>query len=212
MSLLDTDTPSADTLDVAAYALAHGLTPEGYHERWTQRITAPMTGLDRDARLSIGYSRLNAPRSRAITDAYVPSDRLMAALRALPLGQTWVVLTDDWCGDSAFEFPIIEAAAARSEAVTLRVLIRDEHLGVMDRYLTNGGRAIPILAAFDADGREAWTWGPRSAEGVAYRASLVEGGMEKGKIAGAMVEWYEAGGWTHLDAELAARIEGQLGW
>lgn len=201
----------SDPLDVAAHALAHGLTPEAYRARWQQRVTAPMTGLDRDARLLIGYARLNVPRSRDVAEAYVPSDRLVGALRRLPQGQTWVVITDDWCGDSAFSFPVIDAAAARSESITLRVLIRDEHPEVMDRYLTNGGRSIPILVAFDADGAHAWTWGPRTAEGAAHRADLVASGMEKGKVSGALVEWYEGGGWRHLDAELAERVEAQLG-
>lgn len=202
---------STGTLDVATYALAHGLTPAAYHERWRGRLSSPMTGLDVDARRLLGYARLNATRSHAIADAYVPSDRLMAALRRLPEGQTWVVLTDDWCGDSAFAFPVIEAAADRALALTLRVLPRDEHLAVMDRYLTNGGRSIPKLIAFDADGREVWTWGPRSAAAVAARQALLDEGADKQSASTGLVRWYEAGGWRETEAELAAAVEAQVG-
>ncbi len=203
--------PSADSLDVAAYALAHGLTASEYHERWRARMSGPVAGLDVEARRLLGYARLNDGRSRVIADAYVPSDRLIAALRRLPDGQTWAVLTDDWCGDSAFVFPVVEAAADRAPAVTLRVLPRDEHLAVMDRYLTNGGRSIPKLIAFDADGREVWTWGPRSAAAVAARQALLDDGADKQSASTGLVRWYEAGGWRETEAELAAAVEAQVG-
>lgn len=206
------DTPAAaHTLDLAAYALAHGLTAEAYHRRWQDHLSAPVAGLPVEERRNIGYAKLNAPRSQSVTDAYAPSDRLRAALHRLPDGQTWVVLTDDWCGDSAFVFPVIETAAAHAPAVTLRVLPRDEHLGVMDRYLTNGGRAIPILIALDADGAEAWTWGPRSAAAVAARQARIDAGDDKHAASIALVGWYEAGGWRETEPELTARIEAQTG-
>ncbi len=206
------DTASdASPLDIAAYGLAHGLTPEQYHVRWQDRLTQSMAGVDIAIRREIGYARLNAPRAKAVADQVMPSDRLGAAIRRLPEGQTWVVLTDDWCGDSAFVFPVIEDAAARTSAVTLRVLPRDEHLAVMDRYLTGNARAIPKLVAIDADGREAWVWGPRTASASAFRAARVDEGMEKPAVIAALVAWYEEGGWRDVDAELAACIEGQLG-
>jgi hypothetical protein len=46
----------------------------------------------------------------------------------------------------------------------LRLLRRDEHLELMDRYLTNGARAIPIVIALDEGFRELGHWGPRPAE------------------------------------------------
>ena len=171
------DTLPAADLDIAAYGLAHGLTPAQYHARWQDHLIESPAGLDVARRREIGYARLNAPRSEAVADLVTPSDRLAAALRRLPEGQTWVVLTDDWCGDSAFVFPVIEDAAARTSAVTLRVLPRDEHLAVMDRYLTGTARSIPKLVAFDADGREAWVWGPRTASATAYRAARVDEGL-----------------------------------
>ena len=39
--------------------------------------------------------------------------------------------------------------------------LRDENLELIDRYLTNGGRSIPKLIAFDEYGNELFNWGPR---------------------------------------------------
>ena len=41
---------------------------------------------------------------------------------------------------------------------------RDEHPEVMDGYLTNGARAIPIVIALDPDFAELGHWGPRPTE------------------------------------------------
>ena len=43
----------------------------------------------------------------------------------------------------------------------LRILRRDEHPELMDRYLTNGSRSIPIVIALDDSFRELGHWGPR---------------------------------------------------
>jgi hypothetical protein len=46
--------------------------------------------------------------------------------------------------------------------ITLRILLRDNNLDIMDAYLTNGGRSIPKLIAFDAKfDKVFFTWGPR---------------------------------------------------
>ena len=41
--------------------------------------------------------------------------------------------------------------------------MRDEHLSIMDQYLTNGTRSIPILISVDKQGNELFHWGPRPA-------------------------------------------------
>ena len=49
----------------------------------------------------------------------------------------------------------------RAPGMELRILRRDEHPELMDRYLTNGSRSIPIVIALDEDYRELGHWGPR---------------------------------------------------
>jgi hypothetical protein len=46
----------------------------------------------------------------------------------------------------------------------LRVILRDQHPEVMDLYLTNGSRSIPIVIALDEQFRELGHWGPRPRE------------------------------------------------
>jgi len=75
-----------------------------------------------------------------------------------------LVLAEDWCGDASNTIPMLAKWAAQVSAADLRLLRRDEHPALMERYLTNGSRSIPIVIALDADFRELGHWGPRPAE------------------------------------------------
>ncbi len=72
-----------------------------------------------------------------------------------------LTLAEDWCGDAANTVPIIERFAEAVPCVEHRILRRDEHPAVMDRYLTNGSRSIPIVIVLDQMFNELGHWGPR---------------------------------------------------
>jgi hypothetical protein len=46
----------------------------------------------------------------------------------------------------------------------MRVLKRDQNPDVMDRYLTNGARSIPIVIVLNEELEELGYWGPRPGE------------------------------------------------
>lgn len=72
-----------------------------------------------------------------------------------------LVIAEDWCGDASSTVPILAKLADTVPGLELRILLRDRHPDVMDRYLTNGSRSIPIVIALDAEFRELGHWGPR---------------------------------------------------
>ena len=75
-----------------------------------------------------------------------------------------LVLAEDWCGDASNTIPFLEKFVERVPGLELRVLRRDEHPEMMDQYLTDGARSIPIVVALDAEFREVGHWGPRPRE------------------------------------------------
>lgn len=85
------------------------------------------------------------------------------ALGAMPAGtrRRLLVLAEDWCGDASNTVPILAKLSDLAPGIELRILRRDEHPDVMDRYLTNGARSIPVVIALDRDFRELGHWGPR---------------------------------------------------
>ena len=75
-----------------------------------------------------------------------------------------LAIAEDWCGDASSTIPIVARFADAVPGMALRVLRRDEHPELMDRYLTNGSRSIPIVIVLDENLRELGHWGPRPAE------------------------------------------------
>ena len=82
------------------------------------------------------------------------------------LGREWKLLAiaEDWCGDASNLVPVFGRLARDSDWIDLRVVKRDEHPDLMDRYLTNGSRSIPIIVIMDEDFRPVGRWGPRPVE------------------------------------------------
>ncbi len=72
-----------------------------------------------------------------------------------------MILTEDWCGDSAQNLPYLHKISQLNDHIDLKLLYRDDNLEIIDQYLTNGGRAIPKLVMFDKNGNELFQWGPR---------------------------------------------------
>ncbi|HEY4652518.1 MAG TPA: thioredoxin family protein [Pontibacter sp.] len=119
------------------------------------------TGTNHSADL-VEYTRMNLHRMRRGEKATVLTDQMLDALKGIERKMVWVVITEAWCGDAAQNLPAIAKIAAASPLIELKLLLRDEHLDVMDAYLTNGGRSIPKLIALDAETlEELGTWGPR---------------------------------------------------
>jgi len=79
-----------------------------------------------------------------------------------------VVLAEDWCGDASSTVPVV-VRFAEEAGFELRVLRRDEHPEVMDRYLgPAGARAIPVVIVLTEAMEEIGHWGSRPAELQAF--------------------------------------------
>jgi len=76
----------------------------------------------------------------------------------------FLALAEDWCGDAVNTLPIVARWVESVPGFDFRLLRRDENPEVMDRYLTNGARSIPIVIALDAAFHELGHWGPRPRE------------------------------------------------
>jgi len=88
-----------------------------------------------------------------------------ARAAAAKLGRKFrlVVLAEDWCGDASSTVPVLARFAEEVGTIELRILRRDEHPEVMDAYLTNGARAIPIVIVVTEAMDELGHWGSRPA-------------------------------------------------
>ena len=107
------------------------------------------------------YSLLNDKRMKRLNKTTKLSEETIQSLQEINEEQTWLLITEGWCGDAAQNSPIINKMAEVNDKIQLKVALRDENLELMDLFLTNGGRAIPKLIALDKDNNVINTWGPR---------------------------------------------------
>jgi hypothetical protein len=100
-----------------------------------------------------------------------------------------LVIAEDWCGDASNTVPIVAKLAGQVPGLELRVLLRDSNPEVMDQYLTNGTRSIPIVIALDENFRELGHWGPRPTELQAWVVAN-RGVMPKSELYPQVRKWY----------------------
>lgn len=108
------------------------------------------------------FLKLNHSRILRINNHHKLHSNAILSVQELKQNQTWLLLTDTWCGDSAQSLPYINKfVEAANGKIVLKILIRDEHLNLMDLHLTHNSRSIPKLIAVSAQDEVLFTWGPR---------------------------------------------------
>ncbi|MBK8442392.1 MAG: thioredoxin family protein [Sphingobacteriales bacterium] len=110
------------------------------------------------------YIRLNIQRmNRLDKTAHLNTD-LEAALKQLRQNYIWLIISEGWCGDASQTVPVWIKAAEAANRIECRLILRDQHPDLIEKFLTNGGKAIPIVLCLDADNYElVAVWGPRPA-------------------------------------------------
>lgn len=109
-------------------------------------------------------ARMTQPDLKAGSEAIyrkftVPQDGFVEQLRGLRI----LAITEDWCGDAMLNNPIVQKVA-EAAGIEMRAAYRDADTDLIDRYLTNGGRAIPVYLFFNEAGDVVAKWGPRAPE------------------------------------------------
>jgi hypothetical protein len=86
-----------------------------------------------------------------------------ARLGHLPGPRRVLVITEDRCGDAARSVPVLAEALAAAPEAEARYIDIKQQPALIERYLTHGGRSVPLAIVHDEHGRELGVWGPRPA-------------------------------------------------
>ena len=97
-------------------------------------------------------------------ERFVTPPEALERAAAVPGDWHLLVLSEDWCGDASNTVPVLARLAAAAPNLSLRMLARDENLGLMDEHLTGTSRGIPVVILLDGDLVERGWWGPRPAD------------------------------------------------
>ena len=108
----------------------------------------------------VEYSKLNNSRMKRLDKTTQVPAEIEKEIREITEPTTWTVLSEGWCGDAAQNLPAINKMAELNPLISLRIVLRDKNLDLMNEYLTNGGQSIPKLIQSN-NNEVTGTWGPR---------------------------------------------------
>ena len=145
-------------------ALTQGMDYESYRSKVETLFKEGKTTNDDNRDSMLHYTKLNMQRMNKWDKIAKLTEASIDQMQSIGNPQTWIVLTEGWCGDAAHALPILHKLSEASDKVEVKYVLRDEHPGLMDQFLTNGGRSIPKVIRLDANTNEVLTtWGPRPA-------------------------------------------------
>lgn len=136
------------------------------------------------------YTKLNQRRTLRILKTYKPSDEVKNAISKITEKQTWLMITEDWCGDSAQNIPFLFKMTESNPNIEFKMIYRDDNLDIIDKFLTNGGRAIPKIIGFDQEGNQLFQWGPRPEVAKQLVKEWKESGLSKEEFNEKLHLWY----------------------
>lgn len=150
------------------------------------------TGPDQSESM-ISYARLNLQRIKRIGKTTQLLPEVQESLSEITKPITLLFITEGWCGDAAQSLGVIEHISRAMPAANVRVILRDEHTDVMDHFLTNGGRAIPIIVILDSETNAVLgKWGPRPAVLQQEINNWKQQGLVKEQMIEQVHTWYAA--------------------
>ncbi|MEN8152828.1 MAG: thioredoxin family protein [Acidobacteriota bacterium] len=91
---------------------------------------------------------------------FSPNPEIVQNIKSLEPARI-LVITEPWCGDSLAILPVIKKISEINGNWEMKVVLRDENPELIDNFLTNGGRAIPVFLFLKKDNSLLFRWGPR---------------------------------------------------
>ena len=104
---------------------------------------------------------LNLQRMKRLNKTILLSDHQKDKLKDLDKKINLIIITEGWCADAAQIIPVVNKLAEASDNLEVKIVYRDKNEELMDAYLTNGARSIPMIVGVGEDGQEEFVWGPR---------------------------------------------------
>ena len=165
-------------------------------------FTADKTAIERnDAR------KINLARMSRIEKQFQPENESIEVLNKINQKLFWIVISENWCGDSAQSLPIIAKLASINSMIDFKVVLRDKNPEFMNNYLTNEKRSIPKLIIFDEDFQELTTWGPRPATAQKLMEAMLEEQIEKPERLKKLHLWYAKNSGREIENEIISLVE-----
>ncbi|MGY4386110.1 hypothetical protein ACVWYN_003160 [Pedobacter sp. UYP24] len=150
----------------------------------------------------LDYTKMNRARQHRWLKVGVVDPLLVKAVASIYKPQSWIVITEPWCGDASHTIPFIHKLSLLNPLITIDYQMRDSEPFLISQYLTNGGKAIPKFIIRDEQGKDLVNWGPRPAKCQELYHKLKEDGADFNLLKTELQKWYNEDKGKSFQAEI----------
>lgn len=110
------------------------------------------------------YYELGLLRMQRALKTFKIDDEWLSDLKKKNFNGKILIISEPWCGDASATVPVI-TKFFEAAGVEVKMFLRDNDTTLIDQFLTNGGRSIPIVIILNEDFSVKNSWGPRPVYG-----------------------------------------------
>ncbi|MDO4763225.1 MAG: thioredoxin family protein [Flavobacteriaceae bacterium] len=137
---------------------------EEYLQKTEDIVNKNEADLTEEEKGMLEYYKLGVQRMNRMLKVYKPDENQLKTLEEKQFKGKFLVISEGWCGDAGQTVPAVSLFFKGKNEV--RVIYRDENPELIDQFLTNGTRSIPIVVILNENDEVITHWGPRPAYGT----------------------------------------------
>lgn len=135
---------------------------EAYNKLFESLVEEGKTTGENQSEDYVHYTKMNLSRTKRVEKKLVPGAELKMQIQDIQVPLYILTITEAWCGDAAQIVPAVHTLIKDNRNLEMRVILRDEHSELMNHFMTNGGKAIPIFVFVSKEtGELLGHWGAR---------------------------------------------------
>lgn len=179
----------------------YNMTFDEYYQQFDEILTGKIIRNPYNEADFLEFTKLNYSRVKRWLKTAELLPELESKIIQISEKQTWVLITEHWCGDAAHVVPFLEMLSKLNANIDLQIQLRDEN-SEMESYLTNGTKSIPILIIRNEQGIDLFVWGPRPKIAQDYFFELKKSSLTKAEQKMELQNWYNQDKGVSLQKEL----------
>jgi hypothetical protein len=199
-------------LEIIEKSLSNSFNYAEYRNHATNLILAEQVTGNEQSEDLLHYAQLNEVRMNRLEKTIQITEEVKNVIADIKKEQIWLVITESWCGDAAQILPIIYKMSQLSESVYMRIVLRDDNEDLMNKFLTNGGKAIPKLVFVEKESMEVLgDFGPRPTAATKLVSDYkAEFGIIDATIKSNLQKWYLQDKGISTQNEIAAFLKSRI--
>ncbi|PQB05813.1 thioredoxin family protein [Aureitalea marina] len=148
--------------ELVAQALNNAMSSNEYLELFEKHVQSNSSTYPDASESMAQYTKLNWARAKRVGKTLKIPQEIKENFSAYNADHSWLVITESWCGDAAQSIPVMQRLLELSDDAQIKIVLRDQHPQLMDAFLFDGTRSIPVLIVVDnTSGQIVGSWGPR---------------------------------------------------